>query len=671
MKTMAFRFLPAALFVSMALGCWGHPGHLRITEVNPPTGQVEVTNTGPIEFTTTSDLPFCHRFDYASSIPSGTTFIIGETRVFSVSGLNATDSDLWLYRNSNFADPSSIITGLKYGPEADVGRTSVAVAAGIWPAEDAFVPAPASGESLQIISYGFTAPENWGSGPPSLGSFYGDGMPISNPLPDISKGDLVVELETIAEGLVSPLGMAVPDDGTGRLFVYEQTGQILVIENGRVLATPLLDVSGRLASLGASYDEKGLLGVALHPNFAINGKIYTYTSEPVSGAADFTTPGGVQNHQSVVAAWEVSVIDANVIDVSSRRGILRIDQPQGNHNGGDLHFGPDGMLYIAVGDGGSADDQGGGHSPSGNAQDKNNVYGTILRIDVGGNNAENGQYGIPPDNPFVGEDGVDEVYAYGFRNPYHFSFDRVTGELYVGDVGQNDVEEIDIVASGGNYGWRLKEGSFFFDPNGGDAGFATTLPLERPPQDLMDPIAEYDHDDGAAVIGGFVYRGTAIPSLAGRYLFGDWGTFGTPSGRLLYLDDTREVREIQIGEEDRVLGLWVKSLGEDANGELYVLGSEALGPSGTTGKVLKIVPLTAPRFDIAAIHLADSELHIDFTSTASLAEHHVESRQNLGGGNDWSEIPASLEQVGSTLFRATLTPSAGGQAFYRIVVGDR
>jgi glucose/arabinose dehydrogenase len=195
----------------------------------------------------------------------------------------------------------------------------------------------------------------------------------------------------------------------------------------------------------------------------------------------------------VVAEWTVDPADPNVVDLLSRRELLRIDEPQSNHNGGDMHFGPDGMMYIALGDGGAADDQGAGHSSEGNAQDLNNVLGKILRIDVDGTNSANGKYGVPADNPFVGKPGVDEIFAYGFRNPYRFSFDRVTGKLYVGDVGQNDVEEIDIVSSGGNYGWRLKKGSFFFDPNADAAGFTTTLPVAPVPRDVIEPIAEYDH----------------------------------------------------------------------------------------------------------------------------------------------------------------------------------
>jgi glucose/arabinose dehydrogenase len=490
MKPPKITYLLVLLFSSVAVAAFADVGDLRITEVNPATGEVEVTNFSTDAFTTTSSLPFLHRLDATSSIPNATSFAAGESKVFTVGGLNATDSDLWLYRDTNYESSDSIIAGLKYGPEPDVGRVDVAVAAGIWPSTSAFVPAPSPGESLQLVAFDPTKPERWGSAAPRLATFFGDGTEIVNPLPGIQKGATVIELQTIAEGLVSPLGMAALDDGTGRLFIYDQTGQVLIWQSGNILPTPFLDVSSRLVTLNPGYDERGLLGIALHPDFATNGKLYTYTSEPATGTPDFPSPGGVRNHQSVVAEWTVDAQNPNVVDVSSRREMLRIDGPQGNHNAGEMHFGPDGKLYIALGDGGAADDEGAGHSPQGNAQDITNALGSIFRIDVEGNNSANGQYGVPPDNPFVAKTGVDEIFAYGFRNPYRFSFDRSIGSLYVGDVGQNDVEEVNIVTNGGNYGWRLKEGSFFFEPDG---GFPTTLPVVPIPPGVVDPIAEYDH----------------------------------------------------------------------------------------------------------------------------------------------------------------------------------
>jgi glucose/arabinose dehydrogenase len=418
-------------------------------------------------------------------------------------------------------------------------------------------------------------------------------VPIANPIPEkIAKGDLTIEVQTIVDGLASPLGMGVPDDGTGRMFVYDQSGLVWVVSQGAKLSAPLLDMRSRLVVLGA-YDERGLLGFAVHPNFAQNPLVYTYSSEPNNGRADFQTTlsaGVTNNHQSVIAEWRLDAVNTNQVNVASRREILRLDEPQSNHNGGAMHFGPDGLLYIALGDGGQADDEGEGHSPGGNAQDITNPLGAFLRIDVSGTNSANGRYGVPSDNPFVGTNGVDEIYAYGFRNPYRFSFDRTTGQLYVGDVGQNVLEEIDIVTKGGNFGWRIKEGTYYFDPNGTSAGYITDVPVVPVPPGLIDPIAQYDHDEGLAVVGGYVYRGGAIPALQGRYVMADWGNFSVPSARLFYLDATNAVKEFRLGLEDRPLGLWIKGFGEDASGELYIFASRVLGPAGNSGKILKIIP---------------------------------------------------------------------------------
>ncbi len=420
-------------------------------------------------------------------------------------------------------------------------------------------------------------------------------VPIANPIADrILKGDITVELRTIADGMVSPLGMAVPDDGSGRMFVYDQVGFVWVVTAAGRSPIPLLDLRSRLMNISGTYDERGLLGLAVHTNFAQTPLIYTYTSEPSNGMADFTTPlpvGATNNHQSVIAEWRLNPSTTNQVDLATRREILRIDEPQSNHNGGTMRFGPDGLLYVSLGDGGAADDQGNGHTvPDGNGQDTNNILGSVIRIDVDGSNSANGKYGVPLDNPFVGKPGVDEIFAYGLRNPFSFSFDRTSGALYLGDVGQNKVEEIDIIQKGGNYGWNIKEGTFFFDPNGAGGGFVTTVPVRPVPPDLIDPIAQYDHDDGTAVIGGNVYRGTHIAGLAGRYVFGDWGIFGSPSGRLYYLDASATVKELRLGLDDRALGAYLKGFGEDAAGELYVFTSKPQGPSGLGGTMMKIVP---------------------------------------------------------------------------------
>lgn len=434
------------------------------------------------------------------------------------------------------------------------------------------------------------------------GDFNIIGARISDPVPvAVAFGSVTVDVETVASGLVAPISVAFPDDGSGRMFVADQPGQIWVYVGGVKQPVPFLDVSARLVPVGipefGNYDERGLLGCAFHPDFATNPKIYTWTSEPAGEPADFTVPiSGAFDHQDVLAEWTVSASNPNVIDPATRRELIRNDHPQFNHNGGVPHFGPDGYLYVALGDGGNADDQGDGHDGvTGNAQLLDRILGKILRIDVdgGGTLSANGQYGIPPDNPFVGTTALGEIYAYGFRNPYSFSFDLETGDLYVGDVGQNSIEEVDAVIAGDNCGWRVKEGTFYFNPNATADGFATLdAILDPPPTGLVDPIAEYDHDDGIAVIGGYIYRGAAIPALSGMYTFAELsgGGFATPAGRLLHLDAAGDIKEINVGASHQGPGVFVKGFGEDPQGELYVCGSTELGVQGTSGVVLKIVP---------------------------------------------------------------------------------
>jgi len=432
----------------------------------------------------------------------------------------------------------------------------------------------------------------------------------------IAKGSVTIGLETVVSGLVAPLELKSAGDSTGRLFVVDQSGKIYIIDSGVVQTDLFLDVSDRIVSplgiLGSydedDYDERGLLGLAFHPDFADAGstgyrKIYTYTSEPVDGTADFTTvalpDGSEYDHQSVIAEWTVDSNNSNIIDTSSRREIMRIDQPQFNHNGGMLEFGPDGYLYIALGDGGSANDNDEGHGDDGNGQNTDTVHGSLLRIDPldpdntpdsSDTASANGEYRIPADNPLASTDGVDEIFAYGFRNPYRFSFDADTSRLIVADVGQNNLEEINIVASGQNFGWNLKEGTFRFVSETGNV----TDNVSDLPEDLVDPVAQYDHDDGTSIIGGFVYRGEAISDLSGKYVFGDFSTsFSSGAGRLFYADlDTGTINEFIIDNDDQALGMFLKGFGIDTESEVYVLASSSLGPYGSGGKVLKIVPLS-------------------------------------------------------------------------------
>jgi glucose/arabinose dehydrogenase len=444
--------------------------------------------------------------------------------------------------------------------------------------------------------------------------------PLEDPVPEpIETGPREVTLETVVTGLTAPnWGTAVPGCSAleGRLVVTDQTGLLWSVNLATGATSVLLDVSDRLVSLGVAgpgtFDERGFLGVAFHPDYGDSGRLYTYTSEPVAGSADFSTmPDGVDpNHQSVVSEWQVPEPcnpDA-VVDPTSRREVLRVDEPQFNHDAGCLVFGPDGMLYVSLGDGGAADDQGVGHVPGGNGQDPGNVLGTILRIDPDGSDAANGQYGVPADNPFVDESGVlDEIYAYGFRNPFRISFDSRTGDLYAADVGQNDVEEVDVVEAGGNYGWREKEGSFCFDPNGSDPGFVFECDPEDTPKDLVDPVAEYDQDEGIAVVGGFLYRGEAIPPLRGRYVFGDFFQPATETGRLFYLERNDRIRELRFADRE-TLGFSLLGFGQDAEGELYVLANETGTPFGDTGVVLRVASARRPKRNFRAHLSGDAEV---------------------------------------------------------------
>lgn len=421
----------------------------------------------------------------------------------------------------------------------------------------------------------------------------------------------------VTDQIVGPTGIATAGDGSNRLFVTDQRGTIHVIQNGLLQAQPFLDISSRLVPERAGFDERGLLGLTFHPQFDVPGsagagKFYVYYSAP-SPAAPGTDTNPIDHH-SVIAEYRLGA--GSLGDPASERILMTINEPQFNHNAGFIDFGPDGMLYIMTGDGGSSNDNNAGHTggnatqPSGglgNAQDLSQLLGKVLRIDVNGTDAVGGQYGIPADNPFVTDANARaEIYAYGFRNPWRGTFDDGPGgtnRLIVADVGQGTVEEINIVEAGGNYGWRIREGNFDFDP--------TVTPT--PPASLIDPIAQYAHpgagnglpEIGLSITGGMVYRGSEFPELQGKYIFGDWSdSFRTPNGTLLGLsempDGSFEMAVLDV-EGGNPIGEYITAFGSDELGEIYVATRTTLAPSALdpvsglpTGSIYRIAVVPEP-----------------------------------------------------------------------------
>ena len=348
--------------------------------------------------------------------------------------------------------------------------------------------------------------------------------------------DAHIRLALRASGLSSPVFATSARDGTGRLFIVEQTGRIRIYRNGAVLSTPFLSIASQVSG----GFEQGLLGLAFHPSFKTNHKLYV----------DFTDLNG----DTVIREYRVSSTNSNVVATSTARTILKVAQPYDNHNGGMLAFGPDGYLYIGLGDGGSGGD------PGNRAQNKDSLLGKILRIDVNGTTSTT-NYRNPSSNPFVGVAGRNEIWQYGLRNPWRFSFDRANGSLWIGDVGQGSWEEIDRAVRttsgagrGVNWGWRVLEGFKCYSPSTGCSTSGKTKPL-----------LAFDHGGGrCAVTGGYVYRGTLVPALVGGYVFADYcsgeiwvvnATAASPATRTLLMDTD----------------LTISSFGENAAGDLYVL----------------------------------------------------------------------------------------------------
>jgi len=338
-----------------------------------------------------------------------------------------------------------------------------------------------------------------------------------------------IQLQLLVAGLAQPVYITHAGDGSGRLFIVEQGGVIRIFKNGSLLTTPFLNITSRVISGG----EQGLLSVAFHPNYETNGRFFV----------NYTAPGGGAAGQSIIAEYRVSAANPDVAD-NTERVLLAIPDPFSNHNGGLNKFGPDGFLYIGLGDGGSGGD------PQNNGQRLDTLFGKVLRINVDGAQP----YAIPSDNPFVGTTGArGEVWAYGLRNPWRFSFDPCNNRLFLADVGQNAWEEVDLIQRGGNYGWRIMEGPVCFNP---PSGCSTT--------GLQMPIGSYDHGQGCSVTGGYVYRGTASPILIGRYLFADYC-----SGRLWELRETGP--NVWAMRQLAQTGLTISSFGEGEDRELYIV----------------------------------------------------------------------------------------------------
>lgn len=355
-------------------------------------------------------------------------------------------------------------------------------------------------------------------------------QPTAAPRSQTASGAPAIKLDLVTNQLKQPVYATTAGDGSGRLFVVEKQGRIIIVRDGVPLPTPFLDITSLVGSSGS---EQGLFSVAFHPRFTSNGLFYV----------DYTDKQG----NSVIARYQVSAENPDLADPGSAATLLYVEQPAPNHNGGQVLFGPDGYLYIGFGDGGRAGD------PWGNAQNLGVLLGKLLRVDVDGGFP----YAIPPDNPFVNRPGArPEIWAYGLRNPWRFSFDRATGDLFIADVGQNAFEEIDLQRAGAgggqNYGWNVMEGFHCY-------------PASKPcdPSPYVPPIAEYGRDGGCSITGGYVYRGMRYPQLQGYYFYGDYC-----SGRVWALREEAPDQWHQYELLDTALN--ISSFGQDEDGELYL-----------------------------------------------------------------------------------------------------
>ena len=432
--------------------------------------------------------------------------------------------------------------------------------------------------------------------------------------------DVPIGLKFIAGGFTAPITIADPHDGSGRLFLVDQTGYVnIFFTNGTVLAQPFLDVRDRLVKIDPTYDERGLLSIAFHPQFASNGRVFVYYSAPLRAGVD--PNWSCTNHLS---EFKISAADPNKVNMSSEKILLQVDKPYQNHNGGTLLFGPaDGYLYLPLGDGGRADDTGMGHTVgTGNAQDLTRILGKVIRIDVD-HTSPGKLYAIPSDNPFVSNSSIaPEIYAYGFRNPAYATFDSGgSHKMFIAMAGQRLFESALIVYKGGDYPWNIREGTHCFNPANDFATPAGACPATGySGQLLIGPIAELGHDVGDTIVGGVVYRGSAMPSLQGAYIYGTWSDESriTGNGTLLVSmppagldlatlpEDASKLTPAQnamwttrkmtvANNQNGLINAFVRGLYEDNNHEVLVLinqnGGPGLTPQGS-GEIWQMVPST-------------------------------------------------------------------------------
>jgi glucose/arabinose dehydrogenase len=415
-----------------------------------------------------------------------------------------------------------------------------------------------------------------------------------------------VDMELFAEDFVSPI-QVVSTHNSERLYVVDQIGKIWVIDrNGFKRPTPFLDLTSKLVSLNPDYDERGLLGLAFHENFKTNGRFFVYYQLPPRAGGP--VPGATWNNLSRVSEFNV-MADVFRADPNTEKVILEWDDPQFNHNGGTLAFGHDHYLYISIGDGGGANDIGPGHvndwypvNDGGNSQNiEDNFLGKILCIDIDAGSP----YSVPVTNPFVNKPGLDEIFAFGFRNPYRMSFDMgESKQLIVADAGQALWEEINVARKGANYGWNVKEGAHCFNAADNKNELASCPSVDDRGKRLLDPVLElknYQNPLGGkatTVIGGYVYRGSNIKKWFGKYIFGTFSQTPTTTDGELFMATPQfsedatgfwEYEKIELASRSDNLGYYLRGFGQDEDGELYLTVSSNAGPQGTTGKVYKLV----------------------------------------------------------------------------------